>query len=90
VPQTDPAAVFGGVADIQGWTSAASGRYELAVRQPERAAPAVARALVGAGAGADILSLSESRRSLEDVYLSLIDEDLEARRRGASARRASG
>jgi hypothetical protein len=49
VPQTDPAAVFGGVADIQGWTSAASGRYELAVRHPERAAPGGARALVGAG-----------------------------------------
>jgi ABC-2 type transport system ATP-binding protein len=78
VPQTDPAAVFGGVADIQGWTSAASGRYELAVRHQERAAPAVARAVVGAGA--DILSLSESRRSLEDVYLSLIDEDVEVRR----------
>jgi hypothetical protein len=37
------------------------------------------RALVGAGA--DILSIAESRRTLEDVYLELIDEDVEARRR---------
>jgi ABC-2 type transport system ATP-binding protein len=37
------------------------------------------RALVAAGA--DILSLAESRHSLEDVYLELIDEDVEARSR---------
>ncbi|MGO9753918.1 MAG: hypothetical protein ACLP8S_14840 [Solirubrobacteraceae bacterium] len=46
---------------------------------PDSAAPAVARALVGAGA--DILSIAESHHSLEDVYLELIDEDVEARRR---------
>jgi ABC-2 type transport system ATP-binding protein len=39
----------------------------------------VARALVRAGA--DILTIAESRHSLEDVYLELIDEDVEARRR---------
>jgi ABC-2 type transport system ATP-binding protein len=49
------------------------------VADPEIAAPVVARALVGAGA--DILSIAESRDSLEDVYLELIDEDVEARRR---------
>jgi ABC-2 type transport system permease protein len=32
-------------------------------------------------AGADILSIAESRHSLEDVYLELMDEDVEARRR---------
>jgi hypothetical protein len=31
--------------------------------------------------GADILSIGESRRSLEDVYLKLVDEDVEAKRR---------
>ena len=31
-------------------------------------------------AGADVLSISESRHSLEDVYLELIDEDVEGRR----------
>ena len=42
-------------------------------------APAVARALVGGGS--DILSLAESRHSLEDVYLESIDEDVEVSRR---------
>ena len=37
------------------------------------------RALVGAGA--DVRSIGESRHSLEDVYLELIDEDEEAIRR---------
>ena len=46
---------------------------------PDAAAPGVARALVNAGA--DILSIAESRHSLEDVYLELIDEDVEAKRR---------
>jgi ABC-2 type transport system ATP-binding protein len=32
------------------------------------------------GVGADVLSISESRHSLEDVYLELIDEDVEGRR----------
>ena len=40
------------------------------------AAPAVTRALVAVGA--DVLSLVESHHSLEDVYLELIDEDVEA------------
>jgi ABC-2 type transport system ATP-binding protein len=32
-------------------------------------------------AGADVLSISESHHSLEDVYLQLIDEENEAGRR---------
>jgi ABC-2 type transport system ATP-binding protein len=40
------------------------------------AAPALTRALVAAGA--DVLSIVESRHSLEEVYLELIDEDREA------------
>jgi ABC-2 type transport system ATP-binding protein len=79
-PLDDPQAVFGAVREVEGWEPAPSaGAYTLAVSDPEIAAPAVARALVGAGA--DILSLAESRHSLEDVYLELIDEDVEARRR---------
>ena len=46
---------------------------------PAVAAPAVTRALVAAGA--DVLSIGESRHSLEDVYLELIDEDVEAAER---------
>jgi ABC-2 type transport system ATP-binding protein len=42
------------------------------VTDPTLAAPAVTRALVATGA--DVLSISESRHSLEDVYLEMIDE----------------
>lgn len=75
----NPGFVFGGLPGVDGWEASASGGYELAVSDPEIAAPAVARALVAAGA--DILSLAESRHSLEDIYLQLIDEDVEAKRR---------
>jgi ABC-2 type transport system ATP-binding protein len=79
-PLADPRAVFAALPDVEGCEQAPSaGGYTLAVSDPEIAAPAVARALVGAGA--DILSIAESRHSLEDVYLELIDEDVEARRR---------
>ena len=52
--------------------------YVLTVSDPARAAPAVTRALVAAGA--DVLSIAESRHTLEDVYLELI-EDTEGRTR---------
>lgn len=63
---------------MHGWQSPADGQYELAVSDPPTAAPEVARALIGTGA--DILSIAEARRSLEDIYLQLIDEDVEAKR----------
>ncbi len=71
--------VFGDLPGVDRWEASGSGGYALAVSDAETAAPAVARALVGAGA--DILSIAESRHSLEDVYLQLIDEDVEAKRR---------
>lgn len=74
----DPGRVFGGLPDVEGWAQEPSGRYRLAVSAPDAAAPAVARALVNAGA--DILSIGESRYSLEDVYLKLVNEDVEAKR----------
>ena len=52
--------------------------YVLSVRDARIAAPEVARALVAAGA--DVLSLSEDKHSLEDVYLELVNEDVEASR----------
>ena len=79
VPLADPKAVFVAVGEVEGCEPAPSaGCYTLAVSDPDIAAPAVARALVEAGA--DILSIAESRHSLEDVYLELIDEDVEASR----------
>jgi ABC-2 type transport system ATP-binding protein len=70
-PPEDPAALFDGLPGIDGWQPAPSG-YTLTVSDPDLAAPAVANALVAASA--DILSISESHHSLEDVYLQLIDE----------------
>ena len=52
--------------------------YELHVSDTRLVAPEVARALVAAGA--DILSLTEEQHSLQDVYLELISDDVEARR----------
>jgi ABC-2 type transport system ATP-binding protein len=49
-----------------------AGGYLVTVSDPVKAAPAVTRALVSAGA--DVLSITESRHSLEDVYLELVKE----------------
>jgi ABC-2 type transport system ATP-binding protein len=77
-PLSAPDRLFAGVAGVEDWHGDASAGYELHVSDTRLAAPAVARALVAAGA--DILALSEERHSLEDVYLELIDDDVEARR----------
>jgi ABC-2 type transport system ATP-binding protein len=77
-PLDVPKAVLGPLPDVQGWEQTPSG-YTLTVSDPDFAAPALARALVAADA--DILSIAESRHSLEDVYLELIDEDVEAKSR---------
>ena len=74
----DPDTLFGGLTGIDEWQKDPSGTFLLTVPDPHTAAPDVARALVHAGA--DILSITESRHSLEDVYLELVDEDVEARR----------
>ena len=77
-PLDDPQAVLGAVPEVEGWEQTPSG-YTLTVSDPDRAAPALARALIAANA--DILSLAESHHSLEEIYLELIDEDVEARSR---------
>jgi ABC-2 type transport system ATP-binding protein len=79
VPLSDPAQLFAGIAAVEGWRSDEPSCYELSVSDPKVAAPEVARRLVTAGA--DVLSIGEAQHSLEDVYLELIDEDVEARRR---------
>jgi len=79
VPLPDPDRVFGGLPAVDGWRRDGSGGYVIAVSDPAVAAPAVTRALVEAGA--DVLSIGESRHSLEDVYLELVDEDVEAGQR---------
>ena len=76
VPLPAPGSVLAGLPAVEGWREDGPGAYVLTVSDPTVAAPAAARALVGAGA--DVLSISESHHSLEDVYLELIDEDPEA------------
>jgi ABC-2 type transport system ATP-binding protein len=79
VPLTDPDRVFAGLSAVDGWHHDGAAGYVLAVSDPAVAAPAATRALVAAGA--DVLSISESRHSLEDVYLELVNQDQEASRR---------
>ncbi len=71
-PLGEPGAVFGGLPAVDGWRSDGAATYVLTVTDPSVAAPAATRALVAADT--DVLSISESRHSLEDVYLELIDE----------------
>ena len=79
LPLPEPGRVLAGLPAVDGWRQDGRAVYALAVSDPAAAAPAVIRALVKAGA--DVLSISESRHSLEDVYLELINQHEEANRR---------
>jgi ABC-2 type transport system ATP-binding protein len=68
-PLANPDAVFTSVASVESWSSDA-GTYLVTVNDVRAAAPDVTRALVQAGA--DVLSIVESRHSLEEVYLELV------------------
>jgi ABC-2 type transport system ATP-binding protein len=81
VPLEDPGSVFAGLKAVESWHEDGDAGYVIAVSDPAIAAPAVTRALVHADA--DVLSISESRHSLEDVYLELINEDVELTARQA-------
>jgi ABC-2 type transport system ATP-binding protein len=75
VPLTDPDRLFNGRPAVVGWSQDGRAMYIVTVSDPAVAAPALTRALVAAGA--DVLAIAESHHSLEDVYLELIDEDIE-------------
>jgi len=71
-----PAEVFNGLPGVQAWHDSQTANrgpasYLLTVTDPAAAAPGVTRALVAAGA--DVVSIGEPRRTLEDVYLQLVD-----------------
>jgi ABC-2 type transport system ATP-binding protein len=74
-PLGEPGVVLDGLPGVERWRQDGPATYVLAVTDPDTAAPGVTRALVAAGA--DVRSISETRHSLEDVYLELIDEDRE-------------
>ena len=76
VPLSEPHSVFSGLSAADSWHLDDSGAYVLVVSDPAVAAPEVTGALVGAGA--DVLGITESRHSLEDVCLRLVNEDAEA------------
>jgi ABC-2 type transport system ATP-binding protein len=78
-PLSDPGRLFTGIAGVLGWRSDEPGAYVLSISDPNVAAPAVTRSLVNAGA--DVLSVGEAQHSLEDVYLELVNEDVEALKR---------
>jgi ABC-2 type transport system ATP-binding protein len=78
-PLAEPDGVFAGLPAVDGWRRDGPATYVLTVSDSAVAAPAVTRALVAAGA--DVQSIGESRHSLEDVYLELIGDDVEAGRR---------
>jgi ABC-2 type transport system ATP-binding protein len=76
-PLRDPERVLS-VPGVESWHADGTSEYVLAVSDARAAAPELTRALVAAGA--DVLSLAEARHSLEDVYLELVDDDVEVRR----------
>ncbi|HEY6468825.1 MAG TPA: ABC transporter ATP-binding protein [Candidatus Dormibacteraeota bacterium] len=78
-PLAAPDEVFNSTDGVDSWQPQGSSTYVLDVADPRNIAPQVTRALVAAGA--DVVSISESRHSLEDVYLQLIDDDPEASKR---------
>jgi len=75
-PIAEPGRVFLAVPGVVGWREDGPATYVLTVTDPAFAAPAVTRALVTADA--DVLSISASHHSLEDVYLELIDNEAQA------------
>ena len=75
-PPAEPETAFGGLLGVEAWHEDSSGACAVSVSDTTDAAPAITRSLVAAGA--DVLSIGESRHSLEDVFLELIDEDVEA------------
>jgi ABC-2 type transport system ATP-binding protein len=80
-PLREPESVFRGLPGLAGWQEDPSGAYLLTVSDPVVTGPELARALVGAGA--DVLTITEVRHSLEDVYLELVDSDPETNRTSA-------
>jgi len=74
-PLGSPDTVFA-VSGVEGWRPGDTNEYVLTISDARAAAPEVTRALVAAGA--DVLSIAEARHSLEDVYLELVADDVEA------------
>jgi ABC-2 type transport system ATP-binding protein len=77
-PLADPGAILGGIPGVEAWTDEGQGSYRVTAPDLPTVTPALTRALVGSGA--DVLRIAEVERSLEDVYLQLVNEDVEVQR----------
>jgi ABC-2 type transport system ATP-binding protein len=77
IPLADANLIFGGLPAVESWRQDGIAGYVLTVSDPALAAPAVTRALTAAGV--DVMSIGESRHSLEDVYLELVDVNKEVK-----------
>ena len=77
-PREDLDDVVAGLAGASGWRSAGRATYVVTTADPVALAPELTRALVARGA--DLIRLAEVDHSLEDVYLQLVDEDVEVSR----------
>jgi ABC-2 type transport system ATP-binding protein len=75
-PLAAPDEIFTATTGVEAFRVDGTSRYVLTVADPRSVAPDVTRALVASGA--DVIAITASRHSLEDVYLQLIDEDPEA------------
>lgn len=75
-PVKDPEQLFTSIKGVESWHAEGPASYVLSVSEARAAAPEVVRALVNAGA--DVLGIGETQHSLEDVYLELIAQDVEA------------
>jgi len=77
-PLPDPSALFGSIPGVDGWSPDGDGVYQVQARDVGAVTPQLTRALVAAGV--DVLRIAEVERTLEDVYLQLVDEDVEVQR----------
>jgi len=77
-PLADPERLLGHLPGVRRWQVQDATAYLLDATDPVGVAPIVSRAIIESGA--DLVSIGEARHSLEDVYLELVDEDVEAGR----------
>jgi ABC-2 type transport system ATP-binding protein len=77
-PIEDLDSVLQGLPNVTGWKTTGDYTYAITTPDPDALAPALARTLVQGGAS--LLKLAEVQHSLEDVYLQLVNEDVEVTR----------
>jgi ABC-2 type transport system ATP-binding protein len=75
-PVKGPEQLFTSIKGVESWNEDGPASYVLTVSEPRAVAPEVVRGLVHAGV--DVVTIGETQHSLEDVYLELIAEDVEA------------